>query len=491
MPDLKYYRTQIGDSVNSYAGYSTKFGNPNKIASWLLEMEDEGCDYYVISLDQLFSGGLVASNYVIDSDFSVYSGEYKAVYSALESIMNNKENDVYLIDTIATQSVEVNFMDFTQDEHNLLAQYANTSRKKLSDEDLTIKNITNEYKLNNTGSSIGTVLSIEKLNRYLDARSRKLNLSKYIVGAIAKSPNKDNIELFYSYNGNINSDNIQYNDISYVKSILDKKKINYSFYPDNNSIDLVALMNLYTDSIDSNLVFSVHYYGDENDLMTDSNYTYKSYLNELLKDLNVSISNKGYIDLLIYTKCNDPSKREEYSKALINQYISNINKHIPTIIINDSSLEDDKVLLDLLKSKEYLGYMIGYSNNDSFVKSSRLALFEGLTRYLYLTNSSKKDNADRDYLKCLTFSIINDMVYVASPLNDTDINLLDSYMYDNTSSLLTNLEKSNYISNLLNYEEAGIKSVKLYNYKYPWNRNNEISFVVSISTGVEKEIIYN
>lgn len=487
MPDAKYYRTQLGESVNSYAGYSTKYGNPIKIASWLLEMEEDGCNYYVISLDQLFSGGLIPSTYVNDDDMNVYTGDYKKVKSSLEKILNNEENHVYLIDTVMGLTVERDFMDVTANDNNLLREYSIIPRKRLSSEDLTIKNINAIYKTDQNGNSIPTELDETVLKRYLDARVRKLNLSKYITGVIANSPNKKNIKLFYSYDNNM-TNNIVTNDLSYIENILDKKSVNYIFNYDNNSIDLVALMSLYTDNLKKSFVASIHYYGDETSVIDGTNYTYEDYMNDLFKELGISISDKGYIDVLVYTKCMDASKREEYTKSLIEQYISNIKKHIPTIIINGASLDEDKVLLESLEKKNILGYMIGYSNNGGFVRSSRLALFEGLTRYLYLTNSSKKDNSDKNYLKSLSYSLINDIVYVKSPLSDSNINTLNSYMSNETGEIISRLENSNYIADLINYEERGIKSINIYNYRFPWNRTNEINFVVSISVSEEKDI---
>ena len=66
MPEADLYSTKLdGNGTNSNG---TKYGDPAALSRWLYEMEKSGCDYYIISLDQLFSGGLVSSRYLTKKD---------------------------------------------------------------------------------------------------------------------------------------------------------------------------------------------------------------------------------------------------------------------------------------------------------------------------------------------------------------------------------------------------------------------------------------
>jgi hypothetical protein len=71
MPEEDLYATHLnGQPLNANG---TQFGDSQKLMDWILAM-DQTTDYFVISLDQLLSGGLVNSRVLTNS---TYTDEYK------------------------------------------------------------------------------------------------------------------------------------------------------------------------------------------------------------------------------------------------------------------------------------------------------------------------------------------------------------------------------------------------------------------------------
>ena len=107
MPEAKNYRTHIGTGENSYAEYNTKYGNPAKISSWLVDLDKEGCDYFIISLDQMFSGGLVSSQYISDEEITIYGQKMDYYKKVIESLLADANNHIYIIDSICLLQKEL------------------------------------------------------------------------------------------------------------------------------------------------------------------------------------------------------------------------------------------------------------------------------------------------------------------------------------------------------------------------------------------------
>ena len=77
--------------------------------------------------------------------------------------------------------------------------------------------------------------------------------------------------------------------------------------------------------------------------------------------------------------------------------------------------------------------------------------------------------------------------HVFSPPNTSwkvsnDLRKIEEDMEKTYKKITGNLSRSNYISNLVKYEEKGIKSLDTFNYSLPWGRINEISF--DVTTGI-------
>ena len=499
LPQLDDYKTYLDNTGKNK--YNRQYGNPQEIAKWLEKMENSGCDYYIISIDQLFSGGLVGSRYLNDEDFQKDGTNFEYVKQVFETILKKEENKVYLIDTVMRLASTVNFMGLNTNDYNAFRLYSSVERKKLTGNDLTVDNIVNNYRLDKNGNEISNSLSkdgknynitLEKLNRYLKARERKLKIYDYYNNFIK---NKNNVFTVITIDDSSNYENsIQQNEIDYIN-----KTSNKELYIRDGADEqgMLMLSKLALDNSKINISVKTRFYGDkENEKIGLSFHTYKENYNSLLKSVGIKETDKNQdFDILIYTSPKDNNKVEEVSNELLNQYIDNIKNHIPTVII-ESQDENGEYLRKKMIEEVPLGYLIGYSKWNLFPNSSGIALSEGIVRYLYLRSNKKQDSCDIGFLKLMTFSYIKDIGYIP--------NLRSKYNNDNVEKNNQNLtndmkqyeeliiknmtEKSNIIADLLNYTERGVDTIKVSNYHFPWHRGFEMNFDISAAIGSTKNL---
>ena len=62
MPEADLYRTRLDGQPANENG--TQYGDLAALYEWVLAQEAAGCDRYILSLDQLLSGGLVNSRHI-------------------------------------------------------------------------------------------------------------------------------------------------------------------------------------------------------------------------------------------------------------------------------------------------------------------------------------------------------------------------------------------------------------------------------------------
>ena len=75
MPDAEDYRTRLDEQPLGESGL--KYGDRAALYEWVLEQEDSGCDRYILSLDQLLSGGLVNSRCFTGEAVTLGDGAYR------------------------------------------------------------------------------------------------------------------------------------------------------------------------------------------------------------------------------------------------------------------------------------------------------------------------------------------------------------------------------------------------------------------------------
>lgn len=175
MPDEEDYRTRLDEQPLGESGL--KYGDRAALYEWVLEQEESGCDRYILSLDQLLSGGLVNSRCFTGEDVTLGDGTTMTETELIESLfaaLDAPENEIWVIDTVMRLAPTVGYDGNTLEDYNALREYARIARPELSGDELTIENIVRSYPLDESGSVIAFDENVTSV--YFKARERKLEL---------------------------------------------------------------------------------------------------------------------------------------------------------------------------------------------------------------------------------------------------------------------------------------------------------------------------
>lgn len=157
MPDADLYATRLDGQPRNSNG--TQFGDSDRLLDWILEM-DKSTDYFVISLDQLLSGGLVNSRTLSNTNIAK---EEKIIDAIIELSQNNH---VYIIDTVARLATcTVGYQGATLETYNYLRDYSLKPRPVLKDMGLTLDNITRYYPRDDSYKIVVSLSSTSISNR--------------------------------------------------------------------------------------------------------------------------------------------------------------------------------------------------------------------------------------------------------------------------------------------------------------------------------------
>ena len=126
LPPGDSYCTKLdGQAPNSNG---TQYGDRETLLNWLQEMEALGCNLYLLSLDQIFSGGLVNSRSVSGpADLTFADGtvmsETEAFDKFILSLSQDPDNRIYLFDSVVRLASTVGYQGFDLAEYNALRSY--------------------------------------------------------------------------------------------------------------------------------------------------------------------------------------------------------------------------------------------------------------------------------------------------------------------------------------------------------------------------------
>ena len=402
----------------------------------------------------------------------------------------------------------VGYNNFSLDEYNQLREFNSLPRKVLNG-NYSLNDIFSNYIINENNEVITQNIDQSLLNNHINARKRKMNISNYVLN---KLDSFTNAFIYFGVDDSSNSNNIQTNEINYIKNKLN----NGSLFAGTDELGLMSITKVisyhYLNQTSINLKAKISYYGDNKVSYADiyDFTTLQQTIINHLQSLDIEINNEQYdFNVLMLTKPNNDNETNHID--LINQLKNNVINKVPTIVIDASSYSNySKLQNDLINDDSLnLSFLLGYSNWNTVSNSIGIALSNGVSRYLYLTREKNKVNsADDGFIKTLTFSLLKDISYKigGSTLvneyittnvgsisnfysNNLDINkitqdcfnlLKDNYNLS-INNVLNSLKNDKYISDLVLYKEKEMKQINVKNISFPWYRTFEIDFIFDIS----------
>ena len=515
MPEADDYRTRLQDQPLNENG--TQYGDRGDLYEWVLTQEAAGCDRYILSLDQLLSGGLVNSRSMWESEPVTLSdgttlSEAELLDSLLAVLAADENNEVWLLESVMRLAPTVGYDHWDLDGYNALRSYGMAGRPVLEGEELTISNIEADYRL----SSDGTVLELSEFEleewevaEYLAARTRKLTLSDQMLETVSR-PGYEKFHVLIGIDDSSVEDSIQKNEIAYLRSLLREGDALLSGVDD---LAFKAVSRLYLDETGwQGANVSVEYFGGTEDQPACA-YDYQP-LTTIVEehfdffDLTAVEPGEAELRVLVLTQPADETQKEAYYEALIRE-LEGDAAQVPTILIDAGNGTYGTAFHEALTEKTQLGRLLSYAGFLDMAIVTGTALSHGVARYAFLHSGQQSEATERAFLRTVADSILKDFCYkhvvredlIAYIRNDLGGNpdnfwqpaidldavqaRLESGMAAATEDVVENLEHSNFISALEPYTEQGWGGVELTNYRFPWDRAFEIGMDIRLGDFTE------
>nr|WP_325196938.1 DUF4127 family protein [uncultured Oscillibacter sp.] len=516
MPEADLYRTRLDSQPLNENG--TQYGDMAALYEWVLDRETAGCDRYILSLDQLLSGGLVNSRHTAEtltvtlSDGTVMT-DAELLETLMEALAADGNNQVWLLDSVMRLAPTVGYAGFGVEEYNALRSYGMEPRPELTGADLTVENIVSDYRLGG-GAALAPEdfgLTEAQVDEYLAARERKLTLTAQMLET-RQGAGYGNFRVLIGIDDSSEEDSIQKNEIACLRSGLSGCDALLSGVDD---LAFKAVAKLYLEEHGwQGAAVSVRYFGGTEDQPACA-YDYQP-LTDIVEEhaefFGLSLcdgTDKGEMQLLVLTQPADEADRGRYVDALISALNDCRKNRIPTILIDAGNGRYEASYYEKLAKETELGYLLSYSGFLDMAIVTGTALSHGVARYAFLQSGQQTVATERAFARTLADSVIKDfcykhvvredlLVYIRNDLGasadnfwapDTDraaiLARLESGMDDAAADVLRNLERSNFISSLEPYGERGWGGVALENYRFPWDRAFEIGMDIRLGDFTE------
>lgn len=512
MPQADDYRTRLqGQPLNENG---TQYGDRADLYQWVLEQEESGCDRYILSMDQLLSGGLVNSRSMWEHEAVTLSDgttltEPELLSLLLETLARDGDNQVWLLDSVMRLAPTVGYDHWDLDGYNALRSYGMAGRPVLEGQALTVENIEADYRLGSDGSqlSLGEFgLEEWEVEEYLSARSRKLELAGQMMETVT-GDGYGNFHVLIGIDDSSEEDSIQKNEIAYLRSLLRQGDALLSGVDD---LAFKAVTRLYLDEQGwDGATATVRYYGGTEDQPACA-YDYKP-LQEIMAEhfdfFDLQESPDGELQILVLTQPLDEAAAQNYCNSLSMDLRQCQIQGQPVIVIDAGNGRYGTMFHEMLTEHTELGGFLSYAGFLDMAIVTGTALSHGVARYARLEAGRPSDAENRAFARTLADSILKDFCYKnivrdklltyirgdlgANPDNfwqpDTDRNairqMLEREMEECTKPVIRNLESSNMAvvpDPAPSGDRIGWGSVLLGNYRFPWDRAFEIGMDIEL-----------
>lgn len=524
MPEEDWYRTKLdGQPLNENG---TQYGDRAKLYEWVLEQEENGCDRYILFVDQLLSGGLVNSRHVSGenpvtlSDGTVMT-ETELLNQLMTTLAADSKNRVWMLDTVMRLAPTCGYDGFGIDEYNRLREYGMQPRPDLTGEELTVAAILEDYRLAADGTALAAEaysLTDELVSEYLAARERKLELSARMLNGLHDDlEGNRNFKVLIGIDDSSAEDSIQKNEITYLRSLLREGDALLSGVDD---LAFKAVTRLYLDeceaagkSLDGRNRIYVRYFGgtENRPACAYDSQPLDAIVEEHLNFFGMErVQDRDNADLQMIV-LTQPNPEEQGAEGWPNKYYESLitclqeQNGVPTILMDAANNQYGTAFHDALTQNYGLGQLLSYSGFLDMAIVTGTALSHGVARYAWLAQENgEHEAADYAFRKTLAEAILLDFCYrntvrdelstyvremggdpnnFYAPAIDLDAvqKELEQRMANSTKAVLKNLSGSNLVVSLEQYRAtAGAEGIQewggisLSNWRFPWQRVFEV-----------------
>ena len=520
MPERDLYRTRLDGQPPNENG--TQYGDRGALYEWVAKQEAAGCDRYILSLDQLLSGGLVSSRAMTgENPVTLSSGETLVEAELLTAVIDllaaDENNRIWLLDTVMRLAATTGYGGFGLNEYNALRTYGMAPRPHLEGTGLTIGNIVADYPLGADGTPVPVEaeepLPEGAVENYLASRERKLRLSDAMFQALEETADGQ-FRVLIGIDDSSEEDSIQKNEIAYLRAQLRQGDALLSGVDD---LAFKAVTKLCLEEYGwEGATVSVQYFGGTEDQPACA-YDYQpleAIVAEHFDFFDLTMAEPGGEELamLVLTQPADPAAQETYINALVQCLNDNRAAGLPTILIDAGNGTYGTAFHKALTDQAELGWLLSYAGFLDMAIVTGTALSHGVARYAFLQHGEQTDATEQAFLRTLADSILKDFCYKNIVRNDilsfvrndlsgnadnfwmpdidrvSILERLEAGMAVAVAPVIENLERSNFISSLSStreYAERGWGGVELTGYSFPWDRAFEISMEIRLGAFTE------
>ncbi len=429
VPEERLFATKL-DGQGGTGVNGSQHGDGAAIMNWLDAQEAAGCNYYIIHLDQMLSGGLVGSRH---PDKQTVTDAEANIINRLLALTRKTENKVYFIDIVMRLASTGSYKGYESAQYDALRNWGSKDRLVMDATPFSttdyntsvslIDQIHSNYKKDKSGNTIAydtSALTSANVSEYLAFRKRKLTLmnmvmqeldsrTTYLVGVDDSSPNK----------------NIQWNELMFLDKRAAALGLDYTRMSDTDSIGLMAVARCVNDLYGVRPKLKVRYFGNKADATDDyGNDTLRQNVDKHIECLNAqSVETGAEVEVLVLTQPDSSYSDSSYATS-INNLVSaanaNIAANIPTIVIEVSEVYGSAWakgytnLQDELFRKVSLGKLMGYSNWNTVGNAIGIALGIGVSRYSYIRYEENIAPSSHNWhLQSIGYAYVKDICYNA------------------------------------------------------------------------------
>lgn len=508
MPSLDDFSTRLDGQPG------TQTGDRAAIYDWLVSCENDGCDRYIIFVDQLVSGGLCASRSgdingtVTLSDGSVVT-ETELLDMTLTMLSEDENNRVWLLDSVMRLAPTIGYNGYTAEDYSEIREYFSLPRLKLSASELSLENVVAAYGTDENGNAISVPegYTAAEIAEFTKARERKLLLSDELLRLV--SDDDGIFTVLYGIDDSSVSNCAQTNEIAYIESLLRDGDELLSGVDD---MGFKALCSMYLEEVGwQGSCAEVKYFGGaENENACQFDYRpLKLLISEHMEYFGLTEKSGAELKICVLTKPADADKGTDYCDELIDYLNACLDDGKPVILLDGSNAAYGDYFRTRLAEDTELGKLIAYAGLLDLANLTGTGLSHGVARYAYLKYGEGTELSEYGHMCTLADVLIRDICYrddvrplLASyvkdelggdPNNlyangtdpDTVNDELKRLMDERVPKLIENLETSNFISSLSPYSERGWGGVEMSGLRLPWYRTFEITFELKVGKSTD------